>query len=77
VRRRDFITLLSSAATVWPVAAQAQQPERMLRIGILLPATSEDSQYQTWVGAFLQALALLGWTIGRFQGGMGVCIRRG
>ena len=40
-------------------------PERMRRIGILLPASAEDSQFQTWVGAFLQALALSGWTIGR------------
>ena len=37
----------------------------MRRIGVILPAAADDSQYQTWVGAFLQALALLGWTIGR------------
>ena len=50
---------------VWPLAARAQQPERVRRIGILLNASSDDPQYQAWVGAFLQALALLGWTIGR------------
>jgi putative ABC transport system substrate-binding protein len=44
---------------------RAQQPERMRRIGILLPATADNAQFQAWVGAFLQALALLGWTIGR------------
>jgi putative ABC transport system substrate-binding protein len=47
------------------MAARAQQPERVRRIGMLLPAAADDAQFQTWVGAFLQALALLGWTIGR------------
>src|SRR5436190_12477559 len=64
IRRREFITLLGGAAT-WPLAARAQQPARMRRVGILLNASSDDPQYQAWVGAFLQALALLGWTIGR------------
>jgi putative ABC transport system substrate-binding protein len=49
----------------WPLAARAQQGERMRRLGVLLPAAVDDSQYQTWVGAFLQELALLGWSIGR------------
>ena len=65
MRRRKFISLLGSAALAWPVVARAQQPARMRRIGVLLPATSDDSEYQAWVGAFLQGLALLGWTIGR------------
>jgi putative ABC transport system substrate-binding protein len=65
MRRREFITLLGGAAAAWPLAAQAQQPERMRRIGILLAATADDAEFQAWVGAFLQALALLGWTIGR------------
>jgi len=65
MRRREFITLVGSAATAWPLMARAQPPERMRRIGVLLPAAPDDSQYQIWVGAFLQALALLGWTIGR------------
>jgi putative ABC transport system substrate-binding protein len=65
MRRREFITLLGSATATWPHAARAQQPERMRRIGVLLPATTDDPQFQTWVGAFLRALALLGWTIGR------------
>ena len=65
MRRREFITLLGGAAAAWPLVARAQQPERMRRIGMLLPASAEDSQFQTWVGAFLQALALSGWTIGR------------
>ena len=64
MRRREFITLLGSTAA-WPLAARAQQPERMRRIGILLATTADDVEFQAWVGAFLQALALLGWTIGR------------
>jgi putative ABC transport system substrate-binding protein len=64
MRRRAFISLLGGAAA-WPLAARAQQGERMRRIGVLMPAAADDSQFQTWVGAFLQGLALLGWTIGR------------
>jgi len=65
MRRREFITLLGGAAAAWPIAARAQQPERMRRVGILLNATSDDAEYQTWVGAFLQGLAQSGWVIGR------------
>jgi putative tryptophan/tyrosine transport system substrate-binding protein len=64
MRRRDFITLLGGAAML-PVAARAQQPERMRRIGVLLPATANDSEYQARVGAFLQELQQFGWAIGR------------
>jgi len=65
MRRREFITFVGSAAAAWPLAARAQQAARMRRIGILLNASSDDPQYQAWVGAFLQELALLGWAIGR------------
>src|ERR1700704_1736012 len=65
LRRRQFITLLGGAAAAWPVGARAQQPERMRRIGILLPAAADDAEFQARIGAFLQGLALLGWTIGR------------
>jgi ABC-type uncharacterized transport system substrate-binding protein len=64
MRRRDFIALLGGGAA-WPLAARAQQGERVRRIGVLLPATADDPEWQARVGAFLQALALLGWTIGR------------
>ena len=64
MRRREFITLLGGAAA-WPVAARAQQSERMRRIAVLLPATTDDTQYQTWFGAFLQGLQQSGWSIGR------------
>ena len=65
MRRREFITLLSGAAVARPLAARAKQPGGMRRIGVLLAAAAEDSQYQSWLAAFLQELARLGWTIGR------------
>jgi ABC-type uncharacterized transport system substrate-binding protein len=65
VKRREFITLLGGAAVMSPLAARAQQGERMRRIGVLLPGNANDSEYQTRLGAFLQALALMGWDIGR------------
>jgi putative ABC transport system substrate-binding protein len=64
LKRRDFITLVGGTAA-WPLAARAQQAERVRRIGILLPAAADDLDMQARFGAFLQALALLGWTIGR------------
>ena len=83
MRRREFITLLGGAAAAWPLAARAQQPERMRHIGVLLPATANDAAFQAWLGAFLQGLALLGWTIGhnvrietRWAGGNADDIRR-
>jgi putative ABC transport system substrate-binding protein len=63
VRRREFITLFGGAAALWPLGARGQ--ERMRRIGVLLPAAADHAEFQTRVGAFLQALALLGWSIGR------------
>src|SRR5438876_868191 len=64
MKRREFITLLGGAAA-WPLAAGAQQTERMRRIGVLLPTAADDPVFQAWVGAFLQGLALSGWTLGR------------
>jgi putative ABC transport system substrate-binding protein len=64
VKRREFIALVGSAAAAWPLAARAQQRDRMRRIGVLLPAAADDPVSQAWVGAFLQGLALLGWTLG-------------
>ena len=65
MKRREFISLLGGAAAAWPLAARAQQAGRVRHIGVLLPAASDNTQFQAWVGAFLQELALLGWTIGR------------
>jgi putative tryptophan/tyrosine transport system substrate-binding protein len=66
VKRREFITLLGGATAAWPLAARAQQPAtKVRRIGVLLAATSDDSEFQAWVGAFQQGLAQSGWIIGR------------
>jgi putative tryptophan/tyrosine transport system substrate-binding protein len=65
VKRRAFITLLGGAAA-WPFGVRAQQPrERMRRIGVLMNTAADDTKFQIRIGAFLQGLALLGWTIGR------------
>jgi putative tryptophan/tyrosine transport system substrate-binding protein len=64
IGRRELIAALGTAAA-WPLAARAQQPQRVRRIGVLLPAAADDPVFQPWVGAFLQGLALSGWTLGR------------
>jgi putative ABC transport system substrate-binding protein len=64
VRRREFITLLGGAAAAWPLAARAQQGERMRRIGVLMN-TEENPDQQSSLVAFLQGLQQLGWTDGR------------
>ena len=63
IGRRDFITLLGGAAA-WPLAARAQQADRMRHIGVLLPATENDPEFQSRLTAFQQALHELGWIIG-------------
>src|SRR5262245_8701338 len=65
MRRREFISLVGGAAASWPLTARAQQPERMRRIGVLVPAAAGDPVFQARVGAFLQGLAVLDWSIGR------------
>jgi len=65
MKRRQFITLLGGTVAAWPLAAHAQQRERMRRIGVLLPATADDPQRQVWFGAFLQGLAQSDWIIDR------------
>src|SRR5262249_14912863 len=65
MRRRYFITLLSCAAAIWSFPVRAQRPERIRRVVIIVPATADDGEFQAWIGAFLQALVPLGWTIGR------------
>jgi putative ABC transport system substrate-binding protein len=65
MRRREFIALVAGAALTRPFAARAQQPERMRRVAILLPATADDLDFQAWVAAFLQGLGQSGWIVGR------------
>ena len=65
MRRRAFITLLGGAAAAWPLAARAQQGERMPRIGVLTSFASDDPAEQTYILAFTQALAQSGWIDGR------------
>ena len=64
MRRRAFITLLGGAAA-WPLAARAQQPERMRRVGVLNTLAADDGMGQARNGVFLQGLQQAGWTIGR------------
>src|SRR6516162_2550100 len=65
MRRRDFITLLGGAAAAWPLAARAQESERMRRIGALVPYDENDPEGKLRYSAFTQALVDLGWTSGR------------
>src|SRR5215468_8493715 len=64
IGRRKFLATLVGAAA-WPLAAGAQHGERMRRIGVLLPFSADDAESQVRMGAFLQTLALSGWSIGR------------
>jgi putative ABC transport system substrate-binding protein len=64
MRRRQFISLLGGATIAWPLAARAQQGERMRRIGVLLPAAADDGVYQSRMAAFLRGLQQLGWVDG-------------
>jgi ABC-type uncharacterized transport system substrate-binding protein len=65
MRRRDFITLLGSAAATWPLVVRAQQGERIRRIGVLMTFPADDTEAQARVGALLQGLQQLDWAIGR------------
>jgi putative tryptophan/tyrosine transport system substrate-binding protein len=64
MKRRKFL-LTGAATALWPLAAAAQKNEAARRIGILLPAVADDAQWQVRLGAFLKALAQLGWTADR------------
>ena len=61
MRRREFITLLGSAAAAWPLAARAQQR----RIGVLMSRAADDREGQARLAAFVEGLQQLGWTDGR------------
>ena len=63
MRRRDFIAALGGAAASWPLVARAQ--ERMRRVGILMNATAEEPEAQSYVAAFQQGIQEFGWSVGR------------
>ena len=64
MRRREFITLLGGTAATWPLAARAEQSDRMRRIGVLMGFAESDPTAQSWIAAFQNALVKLGWTEG-------------
>jgi putative ABC transport system substrate-binding protein len=64
IRRREFITLLGGVAAAWPLAARAQQGERMRRIGVLMNLAADDPEGQARIVAFVQGLQQSGWTDG-------------
>ena len=65
MERREFITLLGGATATWPLAARAQQGERVRRVGVLANLAADDREGQARLAAFLQGLQQLGWTDGR------------
>ena len=64
IQRREFITLLGGAVIIWPLAAQAQQGERVRRVGVLMGHLESDSKAQVHIAAFRDGLHKLGWTEG-------------
>ena len=65
MRRREFITLIGSVATGWLLAARAQQPDRVRRVGVLMNLAVGDPEGEARIAAFVQALQRLGWSDGR------------
>ena len=65
MKRREFITLLGGAAAAWPLAARAQQPAQIRRVGMLIGYTENDPETQARLAAFRQAFEQLGWKEGR------------
>ena len=63
LKRREFITLLGGAAAAWPLAARAQQTERVRRIGVLIGDAEDDPDVKARLAAFRQGLDRLGWSL--------------
>ena len=64
MRRREFIMLLSCAAAIWPLAARAQQPERVRRVGVLVGLAENDPEMKERIAGLRQGLEKLGWVEG-------------
>ncbi|MGA8628682.1 MAG: ABC transporter substrate-binding protein [Pseudolabrys sp.] len=67
MRRRDFIKVIAVAGSTaaWPLSVHAQQGERVRRVGVLMPGTADDPEYQTRLAAFTERLGQLGWVDGQ------------
>ena len=65
MRRREFIAVLGGAAAAWPLTANAQQGERVRRIGVLMAVPESELEYQAGLAALVQALGQFGWIEGR------------
>jgi putative ABC transport system substrate-binding protein len=65
IGRREFMTMLGGATAAWPLAARAEQRERMRRIGVFMPGVADDPENEARNAAFLQGLGELGWIVGR------------
>jgi len=65
MRRRRFITLIGGTAAMWPLAARAQQPDRMRRIGVFSGAAEDDQDNKARIAVFVKELQQLGWSDGR------------
>ena len=65
IGRRELLAALGGAAVAWPLAARAQQPSRMRRIGVLMGLSESDPEAQSRIAAFRKTLQGLGWTEGR------------
>ena len=65
IGRRQFISALGSATVAWPLAARAQQPKRVRRIGVLMTRAADDPEGQAYLGVFVQGLQEAGWADGR------------
>src|SRR3954462_7979655 len=65
MRRREFVSLLGGAAVSWPLAARAEQSDRMRRVGVLMNSTASDAEGKARFAAFSQALHRAGWAGGR------------
>src|SRR6185295_12074858 len=65
MRRRAFLILLGGAGAIWPLAARAQQTQKMRRVGVLMAHTENDPEFKDYLDAFRQGVGKRGWIEGR------------